>query len=865
MCSVWAMKQEEGSQSSSGQQEKGAQEIDFEPNKKNWSSFWHLLVMQTQNAFNDKAVQFLLVCAAAYLTTIGGYESILTQHMAHVLAGLIVTPFILFSPLAGWISDRFPKSRIIKFSSLFQLFVFVLLLGAVFMESLELCVGCFFLLAIQSAILSPSKLGVIKELVGKRKLGYASGMLEMCTILGILGGTIIMSRWYAHLQESGLNPWEALRLPVYVLIGLTPVAIYGAFRVEKTQAKGKRPFQLSILVEHFGQLGSLLKQRDLRLSALAISYFWAFAGFIQLLSVQIATDTSQGTEIGIGADLANMMLMAGVGIAFGSVIGSILSKRRIELGLVPVGGLLMAFSCVMMALTTPLGFWFMTWMFFAGAGSALFLVPVNAYIQDGCEESKRGDVLAANNLINCFAGIFAVVLQMVFKDVFHFSVAIQFLILALFSIAATAYAAKLLPQDAVRFVILMAVRVVYRIRIENEYKMPKEGGVLLVPNHISYIDAFVISAASTRPVRFLIFDEYYKRTGIASFLKLFNAVPISRTRSKEAIQVAAEALVAGDVVCIFPEGQLSRTGTMNEVKRGFEMIARKANVPVQPVFMDGLWGSIFSFERNKFIYKSPYTVQYGLTVNFGQPMEPREATNVVVREELMKLSHESMKQRSILDKLEQFKKKSVKCLMGDSDYLEEVKKKFLALNEDQQKEILFNAVQLLDGPAFTKGQTIVVDTSIVNETDMLFLHVLPLLAKSPIILIDEKISKEKVDLIEDKYHPEAWLVNPTLDELLQKVDGVKYHFTNSEVDGLYSFWIEGGRVIAVNMPDPDAMTKTSQSQSGSKPNALGRLLAGYTTQGREILVGETVVAQIPLEYEIDSIGFILKAEKTEEG
>ena len=838
--------------------EPSEREPDFEPTKRDWRSFYSLLLMQTQNAFNDKAVQFLLVCTAGALVQLGIEEGGLTEQIPYLLGGIIVTPFILFSPLAGWIGDRFPKSTIIKFSAFFQGFVFLLLMGAMYLKSVELLVGCFFLLAIQSAILSPSKLGIIKELVGKRKLGFASGMLEMFTILGILGGTIIMSHWYGARLGSGMDPWEALRFPMYVLLTCTPVAILGALMIQKTEAKRSTSFRPSLLIEHFQQVGSLLKRRELRLSALGITYFWIFGGFLQLLSIQVAKEQSGGSSAGVGPDIANMMLVAGVGIALGSVVASVISKRRIELGLVPVGGLIMVVSCFAMAGCTPLSLNFMTWMFISGIGSAFFLVPVNAYLQDSCEESERGNIIAANNLLNCIGGILAVAAQGVMYKKFEFSVTSQFILLGVTSFAATLYATKLLPQQVVKFVALMLVRIVYRIRIEQDTRMPKEGGVLLVPNHVSYLDAFIISAASPRPVRFLMFDEYFKKSWMVWFLKLFNTVPISRTKAKKAIQVAADAVAAGDVVCIFPEGQLTRTGTINEVKRGFEMIARKANCPVQPVYMDGLWGSIFSFERGKFIYKKPYRLQYGVTVVFGEPIAAREAHHEKVRASLLDLGAEAIAMRDSLLKASTLSKHSAKVLEGTEGIVKEAEASFSKASEVQQKIWTLNALQLADGPALLRGSVIAIDATACQEVKEVLLHTLPLINRNKLVIIDPFAPAHELARIADCYPISVWIGGAALAEAVKAAttEAIIYTLNDDSESNTFPWWTEQGRVVAINMPDPNAETATQQHQPGTKAGSQGRLLPGYSIVNGAI--HEACSEQtIPLEGKsIDPVGFI---------
>ncbi|MDB9741851.1 MFS transporter, partial [Akkermansiaceae bacterium] len=804
---------------------------------------------------------FLMICAAAYLLSLG-IEDPLTLSMQHVLGGLIVLPFIVFAPLAGWIGDRFAKSAVIKFASFFQLTVFFLLLAAVMMESLALCVMCFFLLAVQSAILSPAKMGIVKELVGKKKLGFASGVMEMLTILGILGGTILMSRWYSHLQQEGASPWDALRAPVYVLIALTPLAIVLALTIEKTHPKEKRKFEVGILFEHFGQLKKVFKRRHLRLSCIAISYFWTFAGFMQLLSIQVANEASDAASTGIGEDLANMMLMAGGGIAFGSVIGSLICKNRIELGLVPIGGVIMVVMSFMMALMPALGAWFMFAMFMAGVGCALFLVPVNAYIQDESEESERGSVLAVSNLVNCFGGILAVLLQFIFMSMLDLSVAVQFMILGVVTIIATVYSARILPKDTLRLIILSMIRLLYKIRIKDQINVPATGGVLLVPNHLTYVDAFIMSAACQRQVRFLIFDQLYNDKRFGWFLRLFNAVPISSSRSKDAIRVAVERLEAGDVVCIFPEGQLSRTGGLNEIRRGFEMIARKANAPVVPVYMDGLWGSIFSFERGKFLYKMPYRIQYGVNVVFGNVLEPKEATSVAVRSELQRLCYEGINMRSVFEAPEGLAHKKVQCLTDNSQLIEKAKQEYAEMPQAGQRECIYNAIQLLEGPALTRRGTIAfnVDTINDNEATVVMLFLLPVLGSFSVALFSNSSKQEEIRQLQEKHKPDVWIAtNEFFQTNIQiPLNGSKYSINGELSDEVYPWYVSNGKVISMQMQNPDVVNATAEFQAGMMAESQGRLLTGYQLAGDSICIGEKEVAKLPEGYLVNKTGFFVK-------
>src|SRR5207302_6412497 len=168
---------------------------------------------------------------------------------------------------------------------------------------------------------------------------------------------------------------------------------------------------------------------------------------------------------------------------------------------------------------------------------------------------------------------------------------------------------------------------------------------LLVPNHITWVDAIILQLASPRAVRFIIDEEFYRKPALQPVLRMARAIPIDRRKPREAIRRATEQIEAGQIVCIFPEGQLSRTGTLTRLQRGYEMIARHARCPVVPVFLDQLWGSIFSFRGGKFFRKWPKHFPYRATVAFGNPLPAEEATIARVHEDLLKLGADCFEQR----------------------------------------------------------------------------------------------------------------------------------------------------------------------------------------------------------------------------
>ncbi len=186
-------------------------------------------------------------------------------------------------------------------------------------------------------------------------------------------------------------------------------------------------------------------------------------------------------------------------------------------------------------------------------------------------------------------------------------------------------------ERALYFVGLRLTRLVYRVRTIGRDNIP-EAGFLLLPNHITWVDAIVLQLACPRPIRFVIDDGYYRIKFLHPFLRLTGCIPITSRRAKEAMRGAAERIRAGEIVCLFPEGQLSRSGTLLRLRRGYELMARQADAQVVPVWLDQLWGSIFSYERGRFFTKWPRSFPYRVLVAFGKPLTPDEADIATVRE-----------------------------------------------------------------------------------------------------------------------------------------------------------------------------------------------------------------------------------------
>ena len=202
-------------------------------------------------------------------------------------------------------------------------------------------------------------------------------------------------------------------------------------------------------------------------------------------------------------------------------------------------------------------------------------------------------------------------------------------------------------ERTLRFFILGGARFFYRVSTIGMEDLPS-GGFLLLPNHITWIDAFILSLAISRPIRFIIDESYYRNAFLHPFFKTIGCIPITPRKAKDAMREAAAKIRAGEIVCVFPEGQLSRSGALLRLQRGYEIIARQAEALVVPVWLDRLWGSIFSFKGGRFFTKWPNELPYKVMVGFGRPLPAESADIMTVREELLKMGEACYSKRPIL-------------------------------------------------------------------------------------------------------------------------------------------------------------------------------------------------------------------------
>jgi acyl-[acyl-carrier-protein]-phospholipid O-acyltransferase / long-chain-fatty-acid--[acyl-carrier-protein] ligase len=629
-----------------------------------------MIVQQTQNAFNDKLAQFMLIA-------LGGAVAVSVESAAGIMISL---PFVLFAPVAGWLSDRYSKRTVLLGSALLQSVALLWVYAAVLLRNLPLAMVGFFILAVQAAFFSPAKLGINKELVGSRHLGFATSIQQMLAMLAMLAGQIVAGHWFdVRFHELGGAPsaaWPAAAGPLLVLTLTSLPALVLAWIVPRVPAQGGGPFRLRVCVSHFGALADLWRDRSMRRASFGVAFFWGFAAYLNLWTVKLAKVLTHGNE-GFGSIMSLFMAAASLGMAAGFGFSSWILRKRIHLGLVVPAALLMALLSFVLArvpVASAAGFLrFVDWrpevwleaarevpdaaVFLMVLGllafvSAVFLAPLAAWMQDRYPAEKRGELQSAANLQDCLAGIVAVCIIAGIETVAELSgvapldaLRPQMLLVGACCLLAAVLIVRMMPAELLRWAGVGLVRLFHRVRVVGADRVAEQGGMMLLANHVTFADAFFIAAANRRPVRFVMDGAFAQNRAIGWFTAVFQTVNIRREQPLEAIRTVIGALKQGDLVCFFPEGQLSRTGAMSRLQRGFELIARKSGHPLVPLWCDGSWGSVASFERGCYFRKWPRRESRRLVFAFGEALNPAQATIEVVRDSLLRASAEAVAAR----------------------------------------------------------------------------------------------------------------------------------------------------------------------------------------------------------------------------
>jgi len=545
-------------------------------------------------------------------------------------SALFALPFLLFTPAAGILADRFSKQRIIVICKVLE--VVAMIAGVIALASgmPRLVYGVIFLMGTHSALFGPSKYGIIPELVGKDKLSIANGYIVLMTYVAIILGTTL-----APAISEGVDKHYARAAMICVGIAVAG-AVLSLFITRTPPAGSRSRISLFFLRDVSRTLKEIKTDHYLMMAILASAFFNVIGAYTQQNVLLYGMQVLGLNEL----HSTYLFLVTAIGIGLGGVFAGKLSGRNVELGIVPLGAFGLAVTLASLSVV-PVNIPLIgVIMFLLGLSAGLFIVPLDAFIQWRSAPEKRGEVLAASGFLN-WVGILLSAGLVFGLSAAGLSAGGGFAFVGVLTLVLTVVAIRVLPDFLVRFIALVLTRFVYRIRTIGIENVPLEGGALLVSNHVSLADALLILATQQRRIRFMMHRSIYEGHPLQGLFRLMGVIPIAMEdppkKIVESLRHAREELDKGYMVCIFAEGALTRTGMIQEFKPGFERIVKGSNYPIIPIYLGGAWGSIFSHYYGKKRPHIPVKFPYPVTVIFGTPL-PATAKSHEVRIGVLELS-----------------------------------------------------------------------------------------------------------------------------------------------------------------------------------------------------------------------------------
>jgi acyl-[acyl-carrier-protein]-phospholipid O-acyltransferase/long-chain-fatty-acid--[acyl-carrier-protein] ligase len=591
--------------------------------------FYAYLSVLFLNAFVDLGHK-IIIQNTVFKTYDGGKLMALTA----TINALILLPYVLLFVPSGFLSDKYPKNKVMRFSAWVAVGLTLMITLAYYQGWFWFGFAMTFMLAIQSAIYAPSKYGYLKELVGEKQLTAGNGAVQAGTMIAILAGTFVFSVLFEHLLSTTHFPTGNLDKNLilehiaplgWILVALTLFELVNAYRVpQKAETKQAMKFNWGDFATGKtakADLKFIWNHKTIWLTIVGLSLFWAVSQVILASFPTFAKDHLALTDTGI---VNGITAFAVIGIMLGSFWVARISKNTIETGLIPLGAAGLTLSVFLITQIESPTLHAINFLFMGIMGS-FFVIPLRTLMQYHTDNAFLGRVIASNNLVQnitmlSFLGI-TIALAKWGLDSQYF-----FLILAVVLVVGAGYTVYKLPQSLIRFIISRLISFRYRTHVINFDNIPANGGVLLLGNHISWLDWAMIQIASPRQLHFVMSKTYYNKWYLKRFLDLFGVVPIGHTASAESLKTVTQLLNDGKAVCLFPEGTISRSGQLNEFKRGYEIVAENApNAEIIPFYLHGLWGSRFSYsekllrENRKTGWKRDIIIAFGEAISINTP------------------------------------------------------------------------------------------------------------------------------------------------------------------------------------------------------------------------------------------------------
>lgn len=559
---------------------------------------------QALGAFNDNVFRnatVLLIGFEMGLST----EQITTY--SNVAPALFILPFFLFSASAGQIAEKFEKTRVIAFVKLFEIAAMAVAAWGFLAHSAVILLSVLFLMGLHSTLFGPIKYAILPQALRSDELVGGNGLVEMGTSLSILLGMMLGGTLIAASGPNG---------PMFASIAVLVIAITGYLVCRAIPAAPptapELTFNWNLFSETWRAMRFVAQDRTVFNAVLGISWFWFF-GIVFTAQLPNYTKIFLGGSDGVYI-LALALFSIGTGI--GSLLCERLSGHKVEIGLVPFGsigltlfGIDLYFARSNPAQVTdlpPLAFlaapgnWRIALdLAVIGLFAGFYIVPLFALVQSRAERSQLSRIIAGNNILNALFMVVASVLSGVLLNVAHLSIPQLFLAAALMNAVVAVYIYTLVPEFLLRFVDWILINTLYRIRKIGLENIPEQGPAILVCNHVSFMDPLLILGSIRRPVRFVMYYKIFNIPVLKQLFRAAKAIPIAGAKEdpkilEQAFDEVDKELAAGHLVCIFPEGGITRDGEIAPFRPGVEKALARRPVPVVPMAIRGLWGSIFS-------------------------------------------------------------------------------------------------------------------------------------------------------------------------------------------------------------------------------------------------------------------------------
>jgi 1-acyl-sn-glycerol-3-phosphate acyltransferase len=605
--------------------------------------FW----TQFLGAFNDNLFKTALLVVLTYDAL--SWTTLPPALLNNLIPGLFILPYVVFSATAGQIADKVEKGRLARWVKLLEIGIMMVAAAGWLTHTLWLLIAAVAGMGLHSTLFGPVKYAYLPQHLKPEELVGGNGVIEMGTFVGILLGEVMGAILAGH------GSWG---VPL-VAGGTILVAVLGLATSWRIPASPAPAPELVIsrnpIAESLRNLRFSRQNRTVFLSMLGNSWFWFYGALVLSQFPLYAKDYLHGDH----SVFVLLLTIFSLGIGAGSLLCEKLSGRKVEIGLVPFGAIGLSLFGIDLyfaslgytntATVDALGLLSQSGtlrilgdILLLGVFGGFFIVPLFALIQTRCDPAHVSRTIAGMNILNALFMVAAAgVAVLLFKQ--GFTIPEMFLTTALLNAVVAIYIFSLVPEFLMRFLAWLLIHTIHRVSIVDVERIPEEGAAVLVCNHVSYVDAVVIMGASPRPIRFVMDHRIFKTPLLGFIFRTAKAIPIAPAKEdpwlmEKAFVDIAQALHEGELVCIFPEGKLTRDGEINEFRGGVSKIVERSKVPVIPMALRGLWGSVFSRDPSNVFERSlARGLRSRLALAVGQPVPPQEVTPELLYEQVLAL------------------------------------------------------------------------------------------------------------------------------------------------------------------------------------------------------------------------------------